>query len=389
MQGTETDQRIGLEALRNGDMRRAREYLAKAMAGGRTDPATLLALANACRQLDDQAGKLAAVDRLLEADPRNLRALLIKADHLAASGDARSAASFYMAALRNAPPANQVPADLLPELRRAQEMNERYAAQYQEHLIQSLRAKGFDPGRSSPRFAQSLDIVLGRRQIFMQQPRYFYFPGLPQIQFYDRELFPWMDALERATDDVRAELLGVLEEPGAFSPYVTGDANRPRREQAGLLNNPAWSAYFLWKNGEPVPGNAARCPKTLAALKDAPLCRVPNRSPSILFSLMKAGTHIPPHNGLINTRLICHLPVLVPGPAEFRVGNEVRPWIHGKAWAFDDTIEHEAWNRADATRVILLFDIWRPEVSEEEQALVVALFEAIDAYSGEKPEWSI
>jgi aspartate beta-hydroxylase len=389
MLGTETDQRIGLEALRNGDMLRAREYLSRAMAAGRTDPATLLALANACRSLDDQAGKIAAVERLLTAEPRNLRALLIKADHLAAAGDDRSAASFYLAVLRNAPPANQAPADLVPDLRRAQEMSERYAAQYQTHLVESLRAKGFDPRLSSQRFAQSLDIVLGRRQIFLQQPRYYYFPGLPQIQFYDRALFPWMDAVEKATDDVLVELMQVLAQPNAFAPYVQGDGNRPYNDQAGMLNNPAWSAYFLWKNGEPVPENAARCPKTLAALKDAPLARVPNRSPSILFSLMTANAHIPPHNGLINTRLICHLPIIVPGVAEFRVGNEVRRWVKGKAWAFDDTIEHEAFNRANGTRVILLFDVWRPELSAEERALVTALFEAIDAYSGKKPEWSI
>jgi aspartyl/asparaginyl beta-hydroxylase (cupin superfamily) len=81
--------------------------------------------------------------------------------------------------------------------------------------------------------------------------------------------------------------------------------------------------------------------------------------------------------------------LIVPGPCDFRVGNEVRQWVQGKAWAFDDTIEHEAWNKTDETRVVLLFDIWRPELSQEERALVVALFEAIDAYAGKKPEWSI
>src|SRR5882672_398504 len=366
MQGTETDQRIGLEALRAGDMQRAREYLSRAVTGGRTDAATLLAL-----------------------EPRNIRALLIKADHLAAAADSRSAASFYLAALRSAPPANQVPADLVPDLRRAQEASERYAAEYQAYLLERLRAQGFDARTSSQRFAQSLDIVLGRRQVYVQEPRSYYFPGLPQIQFYDRALFPWLDDVERATADIRSELDAILGEPGTFAPYVQGHANRPQKDQAGMLNNPAWSAFYLWKNGEPVSENAARCPKTMAALRNAPFAQVPNRSPSILFSLMQARAHIPPHNGLINTRLICHLPVLVPGPADFRVGNEIRPWAEGKAWAFDDTIEHEAWNKTDATRVVLLFDIWRPELSEEERSLVVALFAAIDAHSGTKPEWSI
>jgi aspartyl/asparaginyl beta-hydroxylase (cupin superfamily) len=180
-----------------------------------------------------------------------------------------------------------------------------------------------------------------------------------------------------------------MREPEAFTPYVTGHANRPRSDQMGLLNNPAWSAFYLWKNGDVVPENAARCPKTLHALRNAPLAQVRYRSPSILFSLLKPGAHIPPHNGLINTRLVCHLPVIVPGRCRFRVGNEERDWTEGKAWAFDDTIEHEAWNRSDRTRVILLFDVWRPELSDEERSLVIALFEAIDAHSGKKPEWEI
>jgi aspartyl/asparaginyl beta-hydroxylase (cupin superfamily) len=180
-----------------------------------------------------------------------------------------------------------------------------------------------------------------------------------------------------------------MKDGGAFSPYVTGDSNRPRKTQQGMLNNPDWSAFFLWKNGDVVADNAARCPETMRALRNAPLAVVPNRSPSVLFSLLRPGMHIPPHNGLVNTRLICHLPLIVPAGCTFRVGNDVRDWRQGKAWAFDDTIEHEAWNNSEETRVILLFDIWRPELTEEERSLVVGLFEAIDAHSGAKPQWEI
>jgi len=379
----------GAEALRRGDARRAREHFAQALAAGRTDASTLLGLAYACRSLEDAAGAIAAVDQLLAREPHNTRALILKADHLATLGDARSASSYYLTALRSVPPQEQMPPDLAAELRRVREICERYSAQYQSYILAQLSARGFDSRTSSSRFAQSLDIVLGKKRVFVQEPRYYYFPALPQIQFYERRDFPWLDGVERATDAIRTELLGVLEDPQAFAPYVQGDANRPRNEQAGMLNNPAWSAFFLWKNGAPVPENAARCPKTLEALSDAPFCRVPQRSPSVLFSLMQAGAHIPPHNGLVNTRLICHLPLIVPGRCRFRVGNDVREWAEGRSWVFDDTIEHEAWNDTGRTRVILLFDIWRPELSEEERALVIALFEAIDAYGGKQPEWTI
>ncbi len=328
-------------------------------------------------------------DRLAASDPRSVRGLIQRADQFAATGDARSASAFYHAAVRAAPSQGKVPPELAADLRRAQEMCAQYAAQYKSYLREQLAARGFDTVRSSARFAQSLDIILGEKRIFVQEPRYYYFPALPQIQFYANEQFPWLASVEAATDAIRAELLEVMQDPTAFSPYVTGHANRPRSDQQGMLNNPAWSAFYLWKNGEPVAGNAERCPRTLEALRDVPLAMVPNRSPSILFSLLKPGAHIPPHNGLVNTRLICHLPLVVPGPSRFRVGNETRNWAEGRAWLFDDTIEHEAWNDSGRTRVILLFDVWRPELSAEEQQLVVDLFEAIDAYNGSKPDWEI
>jgi aspartyl/asparaginyl beta-hydroxylase (cupin superfamily) len=348
----------------------------------------LLELARECRGKGDAAGEVAALDRLLAAEPRNLLGLIRRADCYAATGDTRSASSFYLMAIRSAPTTG-LTREVASELARARQACDRYAVEYRDYLLAKLAAQGFEPGKSSARFAQSVDIALGTRQIFVQQPKYYYFPGLPQIQFYQRGEFPWLDAVEAATDDIRGELMQVLEEPGAFAPYVTGHANRPYKAQMGMLNNPAWSAYYLWKNGEVVPENAARFPRTLRALEGVPLSHVPNRSPSVLFSLLRPGAHIPPHNGLVNTRLICHLPVIVPGRCRFRVGNDTREWVEGKAWAFDDSIEHEAWNDSDRTRVILLFDVWRPELTQEERTLVVSLFEAIDAHSGKKPEWEI
>jgi len=127
----------------------------------------------------------------------------------------------------------------------------------------------------------------------------------------------------------------------------------------------------------------------MAALAHVPLAKIPGRTPSVLFSQLQPGAHIPPHNGLINTRLIVHLPLIVPGKCRLRVGNEVREWQEGKAWVFDDSIDHEAWNDSDRTRVILLFDIARPELTDEENRWVATLFEGIDAFTGQKPAWDI
>ena len=338
----------------------ARPALERALAAGRAG---------------DHRAALAALDEALAAQPRNLRALIAKADTLAALGDSRAASAFYRVAVDMAPAPNEMPAELRNHVSRAAALCERYALAFETFLRERLR-----PPEGS-RFSESLDILTGRKKVYFQEPRKYFFPGLPQIQFYPRESVPWLPALEAATDDIRAELLQVLrEDSAAFRPYVERHARLPHLDALGLLDNPAWSAFHLWQNGELVPENAARCPKTVAALTEIPLAFVKGRSPSVIFSLLQPGAHIPPHTGEVNTRLICHLPLIVPPNCALRVGNDTRPVVEGEAWVFDDTIEHEAWNRSRETRVILLFEVWRPELSAEERALVSAMFEAIEAY---------
>lgn len=377
-----------LEALRRGDPARARESFERIVAAGDADASTHVGLAFACRASRDSAAAMAALDRALALEPRNLQALIVKADFLGEAGDPRAAASFYRAAVRAAPPRDKLPRELAAEIDRAAAQCARYAAQFESHLERALEGRGIKAPEAA-RFRESLELLFGRKQIYFQSPRYYYFPGLPQIQFYERGRFAFLDEVERATDDIRGELLEILRDEAAFKPYVERIADRPYRDQEGMLDNPSWSAFYLWKNGERVEENAARCPKTLRVLEHVPLTRVHNRSPSVLFSLMRPGAHIPPHTGMVNTRLICHLPLIVPPGCRFRVGNETREWREGKAWVFDDTMEHEAWNPSSQTRVILLFEVWKPELSEQERALVAAMFAAIDEHSGEKPAWEI
>lgn len=376
----------GMEALQRGDARRARELFMQLISRGAADASIYLALAYACRQFGDVVAVGNAIDNVLKLEPRNLRALLFKADHVSELGDAKAAAAFYLAAVKTASTAGNLPEDLNQAVQRAQSICDRQASELETRLRAALARDGVE-GAEGDRFGESLDILFGRKQIFVQEPRYYYFPRLPQIQFYDRQLFPWLDKVEAATADIRTELMGVLREQAAFKPYVQGDATRPQKDQMGMVNNPDWSAFYLWKDGAVVAENAARCPKTMAALADLPLAQVDRRSPSILFSQLRPGARIPPHNGFVNTRLICHLPLIVPPNCGFRVGNETREWVEGKAWLFDDTIEHEAWNLSDQTRVILLFDVWRPELTDKERRQVRKMLESMDQIGGASPEW--
>jgi len=379
----------GMTALKGGNPAGARASFERLVAERRADASVHLGLAYACLALKDQVAAMSAVDAALRLEPDNVQALLFKADRMDQAGDARAASMFYRAAMGAAPNPAQLPRELQQELARAQAMCERYAQQFDAHLREQMGRACAGLGEDSRRFTQSLDLLSGSRQIYYQQPKVYYFPELAQIQFFEPGQFAWLAGLEAATDDIREELLAILDEGAPFEPYVQSQSNRPSKRQDGLVNNPAWSAFHLWRNGEVVQENAERCPKTMAALAEVPLTRLKGRSPSIMFSLLRPGTHIPPHHGLINTRLICHLPLIVPPGCALRVGNETLQCEAGKAWVFDDTIEHEAGNRSDQTRVILLFEIWRPELTLAEREMVSAMFDVIDHYRGGQVEWSI
>lgn len=347
-----------------------------------SDPQALLKQAHDARGRSDFAALSVAAEALLRLNPREPRALVLKADALAGQGDHRAAVSFYGAALAHGRAVASPSPDLRVELERAARAQAEGARRFEQGLRDGLEARGFDPVSASPRFAASLDLMTGRRRLFYQQPKFYMFPGLPQIEFQPRETVAWLAGVEAAAPAIRAELDAVLAEPALFAPYVEDRANRPKNDQAGMLANADWSAVFLWRDGAEVPDIANRCPETMRALAEAPLCRIPGRSPSILFSKLRAGAKIPPHHGLINTRLICHLPLIAPPGSHFRVGGDVREWAEGQAWAFDDTIEHEAWNDSGHDRTILIFDVWKPEVTTEEQDLIRALFATIDAAGG-------
>lgn len=328
----------------------------------------------------------AALDRALALAPKDLRALLAKADLLAAQDLQREANVYYGAVLQVGGGATGLPPDLADGVARARAFRDRVVSGAGARLRESLDKAGYVEGRSDPRFTHALDLLTGRRTLYQPQPHGFYYPELPAHQFYPRTMFPWLDKVEAAVDAMTEELSALLYEDAGFAPYLRTAPGLPNRPDYPLVDSMDWSTCFLWKDGKETP-NAARCPRTMEALADVPLCRVEGRSPYVMFSQLKAGAHIKPHTGGVNTRLICHVPLIVPPGCEFRVGNDVRQWERGKAWVFDDTIEHEARNTSDQTRVVLIFDIWRPELSEEERGLVKTLLETLDAFSPNRTAW--
>jgi aspartate beta-hydroxylase len=372
--------------LRRGDAEAARTLFEDIIRAGRADESVWFGLSQAHRARKAFAEEHAALDRALGLNTRFLPALIAKGDAFARANDRRATHSYYVAALKLAAAGPEPPPEWQVELRRIEAASRAFTRDYESHLLAALGGEFDAPG--TERFVHAIDLLIGRRGIYPQQPKYFYYPELPQIQFYDPRVFPWAAPLERATPTIRGEAAKLLEENTRFVPYVQRDPGRPTFDVRGLLDNTSWSAFFLIKDGAPVEENAALCPGTMAALEQLPLCRIEGRTPSVLFSLLRPGARIPPHHGFTNARLIGHLPLIVPPDCALRVGNETRAWRDGEVTLFDDSIEHEAWNKSTRPRVVLLFDIWRPELSDLERRLITRMLAAIDGFGGARQPWT-
>ena len=364
----------GLTALQQGRAGEARARLEQLTGAGSANPLSWLLLAIACRAAQDLDAEEAAVDRLLQFDPRSIRGLIMKADCRAAAGDQGAARQYFRTALGLAE-TTAVPSDAVGEVEHARQALSELEEEFHAKRGRMMTRRGFPPESWSPRFRHALELAAGKRRQYFQRPTVFTYPELPQIQYYDPADFDWSAKVEAQTATVRAELVEVLKQgTDNFRPYIQASDGDVRLDaNKALVENRDWSALFLCENGRPDEALIERCPRTWEAVNQAPLAKIPGFGPTVMFSLLKAGARIEPHTGMFNTRLVCHLPLIVPSKCTFRVGNEVREWREGKLFIFDDTIEHEAWNDSSEDRVVLIFDIWRPELSEQERRELTAL----------------
>ena len=379
---------VGKRKLIAGDAAGALAVLEAALKADPSIAALWLNLATAHRDLGDSEAELAALATTLTLEPTNMRALFQTAALHERRGDTRTAAATYRKVLQIIPPGMQMPLDMRPLLDKARAAiaaNNRELEAFLAGHLESLRARHSD--RSLRRFDKSVQTLLQKRRVYRPQPTFLYLPELPAIEFYERGDFPWLDGIEAATDDIREELIAVLTSGREqLEPYVARQETPDARWRA-LNNSRDWGVFYLWKAGEAVEANMARCPKTVAALEAWPKCELPGSAPTAVFSILEAKTRIPPHTGVNNARLICHLPLIVPPGCGFRVGAETREWQPGKAFVFDDTIEHEAWNDSDDTRAVLIFDIWNPYATEAEREMVSALTTGVEQFYGELPSY--
>jgi aspartate beta-hydroxylase len=374
---------MGQTAFRKGDMRSARTAFQRIVDLDGTDAQQWIHLAVACRGLNDGEAEEGAIQRALSLDPTDLGALILRADLLDRQGKTHEAAIAHGRVAAVSPPLDRLRVELRPAVARAMAhvdmYNKRYGAFLDEYLEPHFAELS---GEKLRRFRDSVDIMVGRKRRFDSKSLIYHYPNLAPIEFFDRAEFPWLDSIEAATDEVRDEFLGILDAEEGFTPYITYPPDVPHNQFAELNNSPRWSAFHLFKMGKLIEENAAKSPKTIRLLERAPQPDQPGRTPSAMFSLLKPKTRIPAHTGVTNVRLVTHLPLIIPEGCGFRVGNDTREWVPGRAWVFDDTIEHEAWNDSDKLRVVLIFDIWHPQLTPPERAMITALAAGVNAFSG-------
>jgi aspartyl/asparaginyl beta-hydroxylase (cupin superfamily) len=376
-----------MQAMAAGNMAAARGTLEGAVARHRGDLRLWLNLAVCRRSLRDLEGAFQALREALAIDNRNFPALLMQASLLDKLGRTKDAATAYGIALVQAPPDGELDAPTRQAVARAREVHAAHVGALGRYVRDHVGAarEGLS-GAEKKRLEAFIDTTLRTRKRYRQEPMEYAYPGLPDIEFYEREEFPWLAEFEAATPAIQAELARILvEDEAGFGPYIQYDDHLPLDQWRELNKSPRWSAFHFYEKGREIADRCERAPATMAAVRRLPQAEVDLRSPTAMFSVLQPHTRIPPHTGVANFRLVVHLPLVLPGHCGFRVGGETREWRIGEAWVFDDTIEHEAWNDSDQVRIILICDVWSPRLSPAERAAIRSVIAAADAFRGIPP----
>ena len=377
--------------MARGDWATAEERLGRLV--GRSDApyAAKARLALTRTRLGDRDGALAAYRMALAERPGDFVQRLAYAECLAGVGNADEALPQFFRAVCDAQKAGRwlsddsTPPHLRMRVREAMAtIDVGRRTLFERVLDRHLAAFGLD---AMQRVRTALAAYLNLEQVPdddpRQRPLFFRMTGLPATPYFDRALFPWYEVLESATADIRDELRAVLGSDAGLIPFL-GERD-PDITAPYLGGDPAsrsWDAYFLHRHGRRFDEHLAKCPRTEAALSQVPLTVVRDHAPEVLFSVLSPGTHIKPHHGVTNTRVVTHLPLIIPeGDCQLVVGGQPHGWREGRCITFDDTFLHEAWNRTAHRRVVLILDTWNPYLTEPERIALKDLVEQIGDFN--------
>ncbi len=329
-----------------------------------------------------------AFEQCLQLAPKMHVARLHLGKVLERQGLQSAATKTYLAALSQAQrdglwlDAASTPPWLLKDIQHASDVANRGRQDLYDNLMQPLIERF---GKSE---LQRVDLavkgILGFEPLLAanskQKPTFLFFPGLPETPVFDRHLFSWFEQLENSYEAIRFEAENILQQRNGVSPFLAlGESDKVSDYLGGP--KPNWDAYFFYRHGEKFEDHHHACPSTSSALESLPLVHVSQHAPEICFSILAPDTHILPHYGTSNIRSVVHLPLIVPKDCALKVQDQLIEGRAGKCFAFDDTFLHEAWNRSNEVRVILLMDTWNPHLTEVEKLCLTELIVDIGQFN--------
>src|SRR3954454_13091594 len=363
-------------AIAARDLGQAIELLERATELSPGDFELLMKIAALRRGVGETQQSLEAVHKALAVSPRDFTALLMRASLLQRLGDPNAGEAWGNALAQR--PKSDLPPQLASVVAEAEAHHSRWLDERDSRMRQSMASveQQANP-EERKRMHRFRTNVLRRTRPYHSEPTDFYYPELAEREFHPRRLFPWLERVKAATDAIAAELQTVMKaERAELVPYVHYADFLPMDQWRPLNHSLDWTAIHLLQNGKRIDANARHCAGTMELLQSLPQPSANNACPNAMFSLLAPNTVIPPHVGVSNFRLVCHLPLIIPDGCWFRVGAETREWRRGEAFVFDDTIEHEAANPSDQLRVVFIFDVWHPDLTEVEQDAIRAMFAA-------------
>jgi aspartate beta-hydroxylase len=383
---------VAMCALSRGDFASAQHDLEHAARLNPTEP-EIWKNVGITHLAQDQGGEaLDACDRALGLEPMHFAARLHRGAALEQLGRINDAVTTYFGALAVAQSRGKwrndmtTPPGLRPAVKHAIEFVDRHRRRILSEVLQPLRDQY--GAAALTRVEQGLAIYLGARPANYPDPRqyckFFYVPGLTATPYYPRERFPWHAELERHTDTIREELRAVLEQPIGVEPFLGTNDNAALKEQNlldGTRGHAEWNSFFFHRHGEVFEQNARRCPRTTEIIASLPLVHIRGHAPEVLFSILTPGSHILKHHGVTNSRLVTHLPLIIPEDCAISVGGVEHAWQEGHCVTFDDTFEHEAWNRSDRVRAVMILDSWHPDLTEAEREAIALLVGGIGDFN--------
>lgn len=379
---------VAVGALRGGKPARAIELFRRRLAAAPEDAVALHYLAQAQLAQGDRAAARSSWSHLLSRMPDQFVSRLMLAQILEADGDPDAALPHYYRAIADAQSQGRwmsrdsIARPLQPAVQHAMQVVNKGRRRLYDTLLEPLRVQF---GRMAlKRVDQCLAIYLGEQRAQpadpRQQPTFLFFPGLPTSPYLDTRLVPELEAIAALTPSILDELGAVMGSVSGREAVFHTEALAKANLAGTRGDAPAWDGYYFYRHGVSRDDNRAACPRTAAAIDRLPLSRVAEHGPEVLFSVLSPGTHLLPHRGVTNTRLVGHLPLIVPPDCALRVADVEHAWVPGVPVLFDDTYLHEAWNRSDRTRVVLIFDLWNPHLDPAERLAVASLVEAIGRF---------